>query len=330
MAKATPRSTTAAAPAGGPPPVYALVGADAFLQLARLNDVLAQLPPDTQRIDVDGERADLAEVLDELRSYAMFGSGKTVLVRNADAFITRYREQLEDYLQHPSTSGVLILRVPSLPGNQRISKLIAKVGRVVACDAPTSPRDIARWVIEQARMAHRATVDPDAAAELADLLGNDLGRLDNEIARLAIMSDGGRIHAGMVNATVSFQRERQMWDMTNELAAGRPAEAMRRWRELIQADPSAEFRAVTWLAIWLEEVNMLLAAGRGGAVAGKLAWKYKDRLPQFTKTAEALGRSGHARALDLLAQVDHHSKSGVGDAVTNVERFILQMGAGLG
>ena len=75
-------------------PVYALVGSDSFLQLQTLREILAEMPPDVQRVDVDGERAELAEVLDELRSYAMFGGAKLVVVRDADAFISRFREQL--------------------------------------------------------------------------------------------------------------------------------------------------------------------------------------------------------------------------------------------
>jgi DNA polymerase III delta subunit len=46
------------------------------------------------------------------------------------------------------------------------------------------------------------------------------------------------------------------------------------------------------------------------------------------KTACALGEAGAATAIDLLAEVDHQSKTGVGDAVANVERFILQVGSG--
>src|SRR3954465_14483625 len=106
-------------------PVYALVGPDPFLQLQKLAGILRQLPPDAQRIDVDGERAELAEVLDELRSFAMFGGSKAVVVTNGDDFITKFREQLERYCENPSDSATLVLRVDSLPKNQRIYKIIA-------------------------------------------------------------------------------------------------------------------------------------------------------------------------------------------------------------
>ena len=117
-AKLTPTPTAAV-------PVYALVGSDSFLQLEALSRLLKDLPPDAQRVDADGERAELSDVLDELRSFAMFGGGKCVVVRTADAFITRFREQLEDYVASPSDSSTLVLRLPSLPSNQRIYKAIS-------------------------------------------------------------------------------------------------------------------------------------------------------------------------------------------------------------
>src|SRR4029079_5012416 len=116
--------------------VYALVGADAYLQAVRLGEILRTLPADLQRIDLEGEKAELAEVLDELRSFAMFGGGKLVVVRNAEAFITRFREQLENYLESPSSSGTLVLRVTTLPSNTRVYKLIQKVGVVEKCEPP--------------------------------------------------------------------------------------------------------------------------------------------------------------------------------------------------
>lgn len=307
-------------------PVYALVGEDAFLQLQKLLSLLSGLPPDTQRIDVDGERVELAELLDELRSFSMFSGCKVVVVRNAEALITRHRESLETYVNHPSTSSVLVLRVPVLPARERISKAIAKVGRIEDC---SPPRDVARWASEQAVKAHKLTITPAAARLLAELVGADLGRIDNELAKLAIQYDGQKVDVPQVTQSVAFQREQEMKEMTIELAVGRPEQALRRWRQLVQLDPSTEFRAVTWLALWLADVSTVLAARRtGGDGTQKLSWKYKDRLSQFMSNAQKLGEAGVSRALDLLAEIDRQSKTGVGEAATNVERFLLTMGAG--
>jgi DNA polymerase III delta subunit len=304
-------------------PVYALVGSDTFLQLQKLAEVAAELGPDAARADFEGDAAQLAEVLDELRSFAMFGGGeKLVVVREADPFLTRYREQLEDYVASPSNSAVLVLRLSSLPANQRIHKAIAKVGEVVNC---SPPKDLARWVVDRAKAAHGIALNPEAARTLVDMIGDDLGRLDNELAKLALQTDGGKVDAAAVAGNVAFQREREMWDLTNALAAGQPAEALRRWRQLLTLDPSAEFRAVTWLGLWLKDAGAILHDD--AAAVGKLRWKYKDAFDTFVRSTRALGYRGYGRAVDLLAEVDRQSKSGVGDAAENVERFILTLAA---
>jgi DNA polymerase III delta subunit len=301
--------------------VYALVGSDPFLQLQKLREITALLPPDAQRIDFDGETAQLGDVLDELQSFAMFGGGtKLVTVREADALITRYREQLEDYVNKPSSSATLVLRLSSLPSTQRIAKAIAKVGAIESC-AP--PKDLVRWAIDHAKRAHQITLMPDAAKVLADYVGADLGRIDTELAKLAIQCDAGKVSLDTVCANVAFTREREMWDLTNALAAGNVGEALSRWRQLLQSDPSTEFRAVTWLGIWLGDIAMIVNTGLRSAASQKLRWKYKDSFDRFVRNAEALGKEGYAAALDLLTEIDKQSKSGVGDAAENVERFIL-------
>ena len=72
-----------ASPVAAVKPVYALVGSDSFLQLQKLASILEKAPTGSQRIDFDGERVELAMVFDELRSFAMFGSGKLVVVVDA-------------------------------------------------------------------------------------------------------------------------------------------------------------------------------------------------------------------------------------------------------
>jgi len=114
-----------------------------------------------------------------------------------------------------------------------------------------------------------------------------------------------------------------MWDLTNALAAGNVGEALSRWRQLLHSDPSTEFRAVTWLGIWLGDIATIVNTGPRSSASQKLRWKYKDSFDRFVRNAESLGKEGYAAALDLLTEIDKQSKSGVGDAAENVERFIL-------
>ena len=310
-------------------PIYALVGADAFLQTQKLREIMALLPKDAQRLDIDGERAELADVLDELRSFAMFGGSKAVVVGNGDEFITRFREQLENYCEHPVDSATLVLRVNSLPKNQRIYRFIAKSGEIIAC-APPADRAIVPWIINRGKSEHKLAVSVPAAEMLKDMIGDDLGRMDNELAKLALQTSTGKIDVAEVAMSVAFQREQEMWHMTDEVAAGHTTKALKRWRQLVQMDSSAEFRAVTWLGMWIEKAIKAVAMKKRGANPGQIASELKiwpaEKGIAFVQTAERMGKDGLYRALNLLVEVDHQSKSGVGDAVENVERFLLTVG----
>jgi DNA polymerase III delta subunit len=310
-----------------PPLVAALVGEDSFLQLSALADLLRLLPADSQRIDLDGETAQLADALDEARSFAMFGGGgKAVVIRNGDEFVKKYREQLEDYVAAPSDSAMLVLRMNKLLSNTRLYKALEKKGGLIKCEVP---KDVAKWIMDRGKSGHKLVIAPDAARMLADLVGADLGRLDNELAKLALTSPSAAISAKDVAGAVAFQREREMWDLTNALAAGNSADAIRRWRQLVHLDSSAEFRAVTWLGIWLENVRKALAMLRDGQNAFAIGqalriWPREAQQP-FVDAVKAMGDAGLDRAVDLLAEIDFQTKTGIGDAVENVERFILTL-----
>src|SRR5215212_5504345 len=204
-------------------PVHALVGSDLFLQLEKLAELLALAGKDAQRIDADGETAQLGDVLDELRSFAMFSASKVVVVRSADDFISRFRESLEEYCAQPSASSILILRVSSLPKGQRIYKQIIATGQVHDCEPP---KNLTPWILDRAKRIHKLTLKPDAAELLKDLIGADLGRLDNELAKLALQTTGP-VDAQSVSTVVAFQRDQELFDMTNEVAAGNTAQALR-------------------------------------------------------------------------------------------------------
>jgi DNA polymerase-3 subunit delta len=313
-----------------PKPVYALVGADTLLQQEALIDIQKELPKDAQRADIDGQTAQLAELLDDLRSFAMFGGSKLVVLAGADQFVSRFRSQMEDYVAEPSNSAVLVMRFSSLPANQRIYKAIAKTGQIIPCEPP---KDLQKWIVDRARTAHQLAMTRDAAAILANLIGPDLSRIDNELAKLALATPSGKVGPDEIGQSVAFQREREMWDLTNALGGGDPAEALRRWRQLVQSDSSAEFRAVTWLCIWLENVRKALGMLRDGqnafTVGQALRIWPRDVQQQFIETVKSLGDRGVARAVDLLALIDYQTKTGVGDAADNIERFLLSLATDL-
>ena len=313
-------------PIAPPAPVYALIGPDPFLQRRALADVLKRAGDDAQRGDADGATADAGEVFDELRAFAMFGGRRVVVVRDAEVFVQRHRPLVESYLESPSQGNVLVLRCASLPKNQRVYKLAAKAGEVVPCEPPKQ-NALPKWITAHAKKEHGLSLDPAAAGLLADLIGDDLGSLDNELAKLALQDDGKPVTPEMIAGGVAFRREQEMWRLTDRLTAGDARGALSTWRQLLATDDSAEFRAVTWLSLWLEKASGALRLRRSGRrpfdIAKELRIWPANNVEPLLKTAEALGPRGLRDATDKLAELDYRNKTGLGDARRSAEAFIV-------
>lgn len=181
--------------------VIALVGPDIFLQLEGLRAIVAQLPKETTRLTLDGETAKIGDVLDELRSFAMFSSSKCVVIRSADDFISKFRPQMEDYVESPAEDSILVLLMNTLPKNQRIYKLIEKHGQIIDCQ---TPKDVLTWLVKRAKEVHKLILPLEASDLLIDRIGDDLGRLDNELAKLALVCEG-KVDANSIDQLVVIE-----------------------------------------------------------------------------------------------------------------------------
>lgn len=117
--------------------------------------------------------------------------------------------------------------------------------------------------------------------------------------------------------------------MTDSLTTGQTAQAVQRWRQLVASDPSSEFRAVTWLALWLEKATRALAMSRMRVNAFTIAKELKiwpaQNAEKLLATVERMGDAKLRDAVDRLVAVDRKNKSGLGDPVTNVEQFLLTL-----
>jgi DNA polymerase III subunit delta len=214
-----------------PRPVCAVFGDELFLRrqaiLCLRAAVLGGGDGDFSLSAFEGRVAIWRDVHEELSTIAMFGGGKRlVVVEDAGDFVSRYRGELEDYVARPSASGVLALDVDSLPATTRLYKSIAAEGLLIDCNTPP-PARLGKWLIEWARQQHRVELLPAAGELMIETIGPELGLLDQELAKLALLaSDQGKITPELVKQSVGGWRTRTTWDMLDAAMEGKVAEAM--------------------------------------------------------------------------------------------------------
>lgn len=174
----------------------------------------------------DGRNAEWRSVADELFTAGLFGGGRRlVVVDDADDFVSDHRAQLEETTARVNRTGTLVLIVQSWPGNTRLAKQVAASGLAIECKSPP-PARLVKWLSTLARDRHDARLERDAAETLLEIVGPELGLLDQELAKLAAAANGQPITAERVQQLVGGWRAKTAWDMLDAAVEGRTGQAL--------------------------------------------------------------------------------------------------------
>ncbi|MCE2881162.1 MAG: DNA polymerase III subunit delta [Planctomycetaceae bacterium] len=319
-----------------------LHGKDSFLIVRRLHDLQAALAAahggEVTRFDFDGSTARLVDVLDELRTFGLLATHKLVVVDKADQFVGQEetRRALERYAESPMQEATLVLRSESWrPGN--LDKLVAKVGAVLKCDPP----DIGRaedWCAGRGKKEYGIDVPDDAAAALVERVGNDLARLDGELAKygayLATEPEGKRVVTKQLVTTLTGQtREEAAWEVQEAVLGGRRDAAIRKVRELIEISQAPE-QLIVWslvdLSRKLHDAARMLAEGQPEGAVAKQVKLWGPSMSPTLRAARTLGAARAARLFHQAVDLDRRSKSGLaGDLPRTLEAFVAGFSAEL-
>jgi len=322
----------AKAPAGEPwPPVIVLHGQDAGLRSRALQDLLAQADAVGGNVCEFPASAELAEVLDELRTLPFLADRRIVVVRDADEFVSKHRQALEQYLSSPCPTGALVLECRRWPANTRLAAVVKKIGRTVPCEPP-SGRNLADWLVRHAADLSKQLA-PDAAQMLVDLLGDEQpAMLLTEVEKLATFVGRRKaITAADVEALVSPLRGEKIFAVADAIMDRDAATALSLWEQVLASDRQALYRAVGGLA-WafrrFLKARSLVETGMSAAQAARSAGLWGPQ-PVLARRLSAFTSRQLAGYIVWLARIDLACKTGA-DAKNEIERFILTVCSGHG
>jgi DNA polymerase-3 subunit delta len=212
-----------------PQPVYVLHGDETFLKrqlLAALRRLV--LGPGDEGFGITtfaGDAASLSAVATELRTLPFLAPRRLVVVENAEPFVKQERARLEQYVAAPAETGVLVLDVQNWQTNARLAKLLPDAA-VLACKAPPAQR-LPDWCVGWCRSRHDKELPLGAARLLVDLVGPDMGLLDQELQKLATYAgDAKRVDSGVVELLTGDSRAENTWKIFELIGNGQTGEAL--------------------------------------------------------------------------------------------------------
>lgn len=303
-------------------PVYLLAGPDGFraersarwLRRKVLEDDAAGLNGEV----FYAEDAAPGAVAQACASYPLFGGRRFVWLRHGEALPAGAAvEPLLRYLAAPSPSTVLVITSAKLDQRLKLTAACAESGSVVEFALLGG----AALLAQVQRMAHEHGVrlQPGADATLIGLVGEDLGELDAELAKLALaVPVEGAIGAAEVEELVSRSRDVNAFALADQLDARNPRPALAAWLDLraTGGDPIGGAAIVAWKLRQLAQLRAAIESGLDEAAAlralGIPPWQGR-RLGELARgtTLAAL-----ERALEQWRIADRRAKSSsLGDAL---------------
>ncbi|MFL5242445.1 MAG: DNA polymerase III subunit delta [Gemmataceae bacterium] len=212
-----------------PRPLYVLHGDEDFLKrqvLAFFRKNLLGEDGDSFALSTySGDKAVYASVIEDLETLPFLSPYRLVVIGQADPFVTKYRATLESYLAKPAAKGVLVLDVKTWISTTRLAKML-DANATIVCNA-LQTKQLPDWCIARASAEYGKTLAPQAAGLLVDLVGAEMGQLDQELAKLAcFVGEVDRIEAKAVDELVGNSREESTFKIFDAIGGGRKAEAL--------------------------------------------------------------------------------------------------------
>ena len=313
------------------PAVVAAHGTQRTLKKRCVDALLAAaLGGEDEPTRLPGETADLAAVLDELRTVSMFAAARVVVVEAADGFVSDHRAGLERYVAAPAGGSTLILDVEKWPKTTRLAKAVAKDGLTIEC-RDLSPAKAAGFLVRAAKEEFGTRLSKDAADLMTQFAGTDLGLLEQELGKLCSFAadrDPRAVTAEDVAELVGDGSIRNVFAMLGDVRRGDLGGALAELDKLLEAgEAPMKILAGAGFALRKLAEAVDVSAGGGGlpralAAAGVFP-KERGESEQYLRRL-GRGRASKFRALLLRADGDLRGGSALPDRAV-LERLLVEL-----
>ncbi|MFO0841128.1 MAG: DNA polymerase III subunit delta [Gemmataceae bacterium] len=216
-----------------PQPVYVLHGDEEFLKrqakLALRRLVLGATDDGFALASYEGDKAAWADVVGDLDTLPLLAPRRLVVVENADPFVSRERARLEKLFaerkEKSDPTGVLVLDVQAWAANTKLAKATPEAWSI-SCKAPAT-HQLPQWCVGWCARAHGKQLAAGAAKLLVDLVGNEMGLLDQEIEKLAVyVGAAPKVETRDVDVLVGRSRAENAWQLFDLVGQGKGGEAL--------------------------------------------------------------------------------------------------------
>lgn len=213
-------------------PVYLLQGEEPFY-IDRISEYIEQhaLTEDERSFNqtvLYGLDTDIATIVSEAKRFPMMAQRQVVVVKEAQSIRNllpnsdEQRSELVAYIENPQPTTVLVIchKYKKVDTRKKVGKDLLKAveqNGVLFTSEKVKDHQLDNWITDFVK-ASGYHIDPRTANLLAEYLGNDLSKIDNELGKLFIdMQAGGTISMDLVEKKIGISKDYNIFEFQNAL-----------------------------------------------------------------------------------------------------------------
>lgn len=202
-------------------PIYFLCGEETYY-IDRISDLIEEtvLTEDEKafnQVVMYGRDTSVEEVVSTAKRFPMMADYQVVIVKEAQN-LSKTFEKFEAYALHPQPTTILVFAYRDKPdGRKKIFKTLKDKG-VWFESKKLYENQVPEWIVKVLKSSNYG-IQPKAAAMLAEFLGTDLAKINNELEKLKIVFPAGHVFTpNNIEENIGFSKDYNVFELKSALA----------------------------------------------------------------------------------------------------------------
>ena len=202
-------------------PIYFLCGEETYY-IDRISDlieksVLTEDEKSFNQVVLYGRDTTVEEIVSTAKRFPMMSDYQVVIVKEAQN-LSKAFDKFESYALNPQLTTILVFAYRDKPdGRKKIFKTIKDKG-VWFESKKLYDNQVPDWIVKVLK-GQNYGIEPKAAAMLAEFLGTDLAKINNELEKLKIVFPEGHIFTPKnIEENIGFSKDYNVFELKSALA----------------------------------------------------------------------------------------------------------------
>lgn len=204
-------------------PIYFLMGEEAYY-IDKISDyiqssILTEEERGFNQMVLYGRDVTIEDIIGNAKRFPMMAEYQVVIVKEAQD-LSRTIEKLVDYVKNPQPSTILVFnyKYKTIDKRKSLYKELKKVG-VVFESKRLYDNQIPDW-IRRVLAGKNYTITPKASLMLAEFLGTDLSKINNELEKLKIvLPEGTQITPEHIEQNIGISKDYNNFELHKAIGA---------------------------------------------------------------------------------------------------------------